>query len=191
MDQVIRKYPPQDRQKGANMNAFALTGKHDWADAKGPCCGVLACAIATQTKFADAWWWFRKTYNKTARWKGTTYTAWYDKFLDRHNVNYKKLNPGKFGEIWFKRPLTYFARAKAKPDTAYLITTTGHAQVLYNDMVVDQRGAVPINEYWGKLKKVDSAIEIIVDKPIYEALKNINHIEFGLPLFDAANKKGY
>lgn len=190
---MIRKYPPQDRQKGATMNAFALTGKHDWADAKGPCCGVLACAIATQTKFADAWWWFKKTYEKCAspRWKGSTYTLWYKAFLDRHNVDYERLSPGKFGDNWYKKPLTYFARVKAKPDTAYLITTTGHAQVLYNDMVVDQRGAVPIGKYWGKLKKVDAAIEIKRSSAIYHAIKNIEPNEFGLPLFDAANKKGY
>ena len=36
------------------MTTFALTA-HDWDQAKGPCCGVLACAIAAQKPFKDAW----------------------------------------------------------------------------------------------------------------------------------------
>jgi hypothetical protein len=188
MDQVIRKYPPQDRQKGATMNAFALTG-NDWNDADGPCCGVLACAIATQTKFADAWAWFKDKYNycKAASWRGGTFNEWYKGYLDHAGVKYDYLYDLELRHKgWFDKTLINFARTAAEKDTAYLISTTRHAQVLYNDMVVDQRGAVPINEYWGKLKKIRNMYVI------HGAHKDkINDIIFGLPLFDAANKKGY
>tara|TARA_S200002703_G_C3760930_1_gene234197 strand:- start:333 stop:893 length:561 start_codon:yes stop_codon:yes gene_type:complete len=186
MDQVIRKYPPQDRQKGATMNAFALTG-NDWNDANGPCCGVLACAIATQTKFKDAWAWFKGKHRYCAsnRWKGCTWNHWYKDYLDHAGVKYDYLYDVKLRQKgWHKKTLINFYRTVAKEDTCYLISTTGHAQVLYNGKVVDQRGVMPITQYWGKLKKIDNIYVIHgIDKD------NINNLVFGLPLFDAANKQ--
>tara|TARA_X000000950_G_scaffold108166_1_gene136258 strand:- start:2240 stop:2800 length:561 start_codon:yes stop_codon:yes gene_type:complete len=186
MDQVIRKYPPQDKKKGATMNAFALTG-NDWADANGPCCGVLACAIATQTKFADAWAWFKGKHNYCAsyRWKGRTYNHWYKDYLDHAGVKYDYLDKLELRHKgWFDKTLINFARTVAEKDTAYLISTTGHAQVLYNGNVVDQDGVAPISKFWGKLKKIRNIYVIHgIDKD------NIDNLVFGLPLFDAANKQ--
>ena len=149
---------------------------------------MLACAIATRTKFADAWAWFKDKYNycKAASWRGGTFNEWYKGYLDHAGVKYDYLYDLELRHKgWFDKTLINFARTAAEKDTAYLISTTRHAQVLYNDMVVDQRGAVPINEYWGKLKKIRNMYVI------HGAHKTRSTTIFGLPLFDAANKKGY
>ena len=154
------------------MTTFALTA-HDWDQATGPCCGVLACAIAAQKPFKDVWAWFKKTDKCYAspRWKGTTYHKDYPKWF-------------KFAGIKTERKdasckLTKFVNLYTKKDTAYFVRTTRHAQIVYNDKVRDQSGTHHINDYWGKNKFVREFYEIPMTNENPFAWQ-----EFGLPLFD-------
>lgn len=155
------------------MTTFTLSA-HDWDQAKGPCCGVLACAIAAQKPFKDAWAWFKKAdrYYAKPRWKGATFTHDYFKWFNHAGVKFKHILPGKM-------TLSSFVHYKAKPNIPYLVVTTGHAQIVYNDKVVDQRGVFDIQKCWGRLKFIK---EVFIIK-----LPNKTWQEFGLPLFDNIN----
>tara|TARA_B100000579_G_scaffold59249_1_gene42641 strand:+ start:2316 stop:2828 length:513 start_codon:yes stop_codon:yes gene_type:complete len=167
------------------MSDFVLSG-HDWNDASGPCCGVLACAIVAQKNFKDVWTWFKGkyTYCGAASWRGGTHNRWYKHYLDHAGVKYDYLYDVLLHRKgWFDKTLINFARTAAEKDTAYLISTTGHAQVLYNGNVVDQSGVKPITHYWGKRKKIRNMYVIHANKD-----NKIDSLVFGLPLFDNVMK---
>jgi len=155
--------------------AFALTN-YDWNNAKGPCCGVLACAIAAQRPFQDAWDWFKTFGDRCWRnsWKGSTFACDYPKWFKFAGVKTVK-HPG--ATTYYKRTsLQSWMVNFAKPNVPYFIITRGHAQILYNGKVRDQRGVTPMMEFWGKRKYVTDVWEIQVDDKAWQ--------EFGLPLFD-------
>ena len=156
------------------MTTFTLNA-HDWDQAKGPCCGVLACAVAAQKPFKDAWAWFKNFGGKRYKhhsWKGRTFTADYAGWFKHAGVKYENLMPGKI-------TLSSFMLYKAKPNVPYFVVTTGHAQILFNNKVIDQRGAVNILEYWGAKKFIKEVFEIKVPNKAWQ--------ELGLPLFDHFN----
>jgi len=73
------------------MTTFTLTA-HDWDQAKGPCCGVLACAIAAQKPFKDTWAWFKNFGGKRYKhhnWKGRTFHSEYPKWFEHAGVKTK------------------------------------------------------------------------------------------------------
>ena len=157
------------------MTTFTLTA-HDWDQAKGPCCGVLACAIAAQKPFKDVWAWFKNHSNLYShpRWKGGTYHGDYPKWFKhagvktKHQKEHCKLNK--------------FVNLCTKKDTAYFVRTTGHAQIVYNDQVRDQSGVHHIKDFWGKNKIVKEFYEITMTGKTSAAWQ-----ELGLPLFDHFN----
>ena len=156
------------------MTTFALTA-HDWDQAKGPCCGVLACAIAAQKPFKEAWAWFKKAnkYCARPRWKGGTYPIDYPKWFEYAGVKVKYFN-----DYFFHTKLKHFVDLHMKKDTPYFVRTTGHAQIVYNDQVRDQSGIHKIDDFWGKNKIVRDFYEITMAKT------PAAWQEFGLPLFD-------
>ncbi len=150
--------------------AFALTN-YDWNNAKGPCCGVLACAIAAQRPFKDAWDWF-KTWGKRCShhsWRGRTYHSDYDKWFKFAGIK-------TIHRCYARYTLGMWQARYAKPNVPYFVRTTGHAQIVYNGMVRDQSGVIPLREFWGRRKYVGDVWEIQVDDITWQT--------FGLPLFD-------
>ena len=154
--------------------------------AKGPCCGVISCAIAAQVPFDDAWNW-HKVKTKVKRFTGTTWQHTYTEFLTEKGIRHRVLSDVKEFKCG-TTTLVQFSGWYANPNTMYLVATTGHAQILYNGHVYDQSAVqtgagVPIHKHWGKLKKCRYIIEILEPE-------KITHAEFGLPLFDYTNTKG-
>ena len=158
------------------MTTFTLNA-HDWDQAKGPCCGVLACAVAAQKPFKDAWAWFKNFGGKRYKhhsWKGRTFMNAYPKWFKyagvktKHQFEHCKLNK--------------FVNLQTKKDTAYFVRTTGHAQIVYNDQVRDQSGVHHIKDFWGKNKIVKEFYEITMTSKTPAAWQ-----ELGLPLFDHFN----
>lgn len=45
-------------------------------------------------------------------------------------------------------------------DTTYIVTTTGHAQVVKGEYVIDQCGPSHISEYWGRRKRVRDIVGV-------------------------------
>ena len=158
------------------MTAMTLTIP-DWEMAKGkPCCAVLACAVAAQRPFKDAWQFMTK--RRTGRWRGIMYDNDMFALLDHLGVKHKGV-PG-FGIHKMDNPtLGAWAAGNAKPDQLYFIVTTGHAQTLFNGTVMDQRGPKPLAEFWGRRKRIRFVLEIAL--PAGQDPET-----FGLPLFDFA-----
>jgi hypothetical protein len=57
--------------------------------------------------------------------------------------------------------LATFVKRCAKPGRRYLVTTSGHAQVVQNGHVADQTGSHPIALYWGRNKRVTHLVEVM------------------------------
>lgn len=104
--------------------------------ATGPNCGVTAVAIAAGISFAQAWDLLRNGRN--ANWKGRTNEAERNKALTALGV---KLVPVGIGR---RASLKTVARL-LNPDHRYLVRTTGHVQILGGGLMVDQRGARPVD----------------------------------------------
>ena len=157
------------------MTAMQLTIPN-WEIAKGkPCCAVLACAVAAQRPFLDAWGWMCR--QKTKRWRGIMYDSEMFKLLAHLGVKHKAV-PG-FGMYKMDNPTLAAWAATADPTKLYFIVTTGHAQTLLNGTVMDQRGPKPLAEFWGRRKRIRFVLEIVPPAGQDPAT-------FGLPLFDFA-----
>lgn len=59
-----------------------------------------------------------------------------------------------------RKVLHRFMAEDAIPGNRYLVRTTGHIQIVRDNMVVDQGGLKPIDEYWGRRKQVKEVITI-------------------------------
>ena len=148
-----------------------------WEFGKGkPCCAVLACAVAAQRPFQDAWQFMTK--RRTGRWRGVMYDRDMFALLDHLGVK-RKAVPG-IGIYKMDNPtMGAWAADNADPDKLYFIVTTGHAQTLFNGTVMDQRGPKPLAEFWGRRKRIRFVFEIVLPAGQDPAT-------FGLPLFDFA-----
>ena len=165
------------------MTAMQLTIPN-WEIAKGkPCCAVLACAVAAQRPFLDAWGWMCR--QKTKRWRGSMYDREIKALLEHLGAKCRpfqwsnKLNNSEADLRGM--PLERFGLL-AMPGTLYLVVTTGHAQTLLNGVVMDQRGLKPLAEFWGRRKKIRYVLEVVPPAGQDPAT-------FGLPLFDYYGEK--
>lgn len=144
------------------------------ADAKGnmPNCGLTAMAVACNITLEEATQAYQKAccdvFGKAMQgnWKGRTYG----------NIRHKAMVDyigTELEEIDFKKPCNLRNLAYTlEKDTKYIITTTGHVQVIENDSVIDQRGVVNIKDYWGAGKKVKSVLKVI-DKQDEEPMMTV------------------
>jgi len=138
----------------------------------GPNCGVTAVAIAAGVSMSKAWDLFTANYNKSPKWRGGTRHRERLAVLDQLNVTYREFEPKRM-------TLTAFAASTNGDNKTYMVTTTGHVQMVRNGQILDQRGAVPVNQHWGRRKFISKpALEIIKPEVSFDAQT------FGLPLFD-------
>jgi len=159
------------------MTAMQLTIPN-WEIAKGkPCCAVLACAVAAQRPFLDAWGWMCRQKGK--RWRGSMYDQEIKALLDHLGVKYDRIYDARGKRPGTRLTLERWARTHADRGKLYYVVTTSHAQTLLNGTVMDQRGPKPVAEFWGKRKKILYVFEILTDPGQDPAT-------FGLPLFDFA-----
>lgn len=155
------------------MTALQLTIPN-WEIAKGkPCCAVLACAVAAQRPFLDAWGWMCR--QKTKRWRGVLYDSDMYALLKHLGVKYKTVDG--FSKRKTDNPTLAAWAATADPAKLYFIVTTHHAQTLLNGVVMDQRGPKPLAQYWGRRKRIRFVLEIL-------PAAGQDPATIGLPLFD-------
>jgi len=131
----------------------------------GPNCGVTAMAIAANISFDSAWDLLERVDKRSKKFTGATFDAdreiAYKKlglkttkinFKDRYDIAKKKGN--------FVLTLKNFVEWGTVKGKTYIVTTTGHVQVVKDNWVIDQGGAKPIDEFHGKAKHVDSIHEV-------------------------------
>jgi len=144
----------------------------------GPNCGVTAVAIAAQKTMAQTWSAFTKKFNKKRQWKGGTYYGERVQILKEFGV--------KFIEFTVERQtLTKFCKEIANgwgKDKIFMVTTTGHVQMVRNNTVIDQGGPKQIENYYGRRKFIIT--EVIEIVPPADKAQSADWVTFGLPLFD-------
>lgn len=134
----------------------------------GPNCGVTAIAVAAGISFDRVWAMFQK-YSKdnrdNKRWRGSTYDYERRQIMDVLKIKYKTLTFKEiYGQTGKGHPtLQKFIEYATRKDEIYVITTTGHVQVVQNGWVIDQGGPKPIAEYRARRAAVRN-VEVITPK---------------------------
>ena len=146
---------------------------------KGPNCGVTAMAIAANISFDSAWDLLERVhrdrrggllsniktknnmFSKKTKFTGATFDAdrelAYKKIgLKTKKIDWEKIKSSGHTVLTLKN-FVEWGTAKGK---TYIVTTTGHVQVVKDNWVIDQGGAKPIDEFHGKAKHVDSIHEV-------------------------------
>lgn len=120
------------------------------ADAKlGPNCGVTAIAASTGQSFARVWNLCAKHLTHRKRFRGGTIHSERLKVLDELGADYEVVQHERM-------TLQAFCQRVARPRTTYMVTTTGHVQLVRIiegvAYVLDQSGCKAIDEYRGRRK---------------------------------------
>ena len=120
------------------------------ADAKpGPNCGVTAIAASTGQSFARVWNLCAKHLKHRKRMTGSTVHIQRLKVLDELGADYEVVPHERM-------TLQAFCQRVARPRTTYMVTTTGHVQLVRIiegvAYVLDQCGCKAIDEYSGRRK---------------------------------------
>ncbi len=121
-----------------------------------PNCGLTAMAIATGKRLSTVTRWYANAFEKIngrrqkANWKGRTYELPRLKALQDagYKVETKRMS-GITLKTWIDQ--------HTKPGQTYIVTTTGHVQVVRDNWVFDQAGGFHIDDAdWRRGKRVKS-----------------------------------
>ena len=147
----------------------------------GPNCGVTAIAVASGISFDRVFKMFQtsKENINNKRWRGGTYDYERRQIMDVLKIKYKTLT---FKEILAQtgkgRPtLQKFIDLATRKDELYIITTTGHVQVVQNGWVIDQGGPKPISEYRARRALVCN-VEVITPKRAVSSKNKYSNMHF-------------
>ena len=128
----------------------------------GPNCGLTAMAIAAGCTLAESRAAYLKHDSKRGNnWKGGTTVT--NRALALHDLGvvFERIT-GLDGYSFLPRiSLKKFCERHAAPGKRYIVTTTGHVQIVRGNVVTDQGGKININDYWGKRKIIKNILEII------------------------------
>ncbi len=160
---------------------------------RGSHCGVQAVAIVAGISLTEAFGKFRKHCKRVAskkRWHGGTKHEERVAILQQLNVKYEKLvQKGSSYIIGHGMTLQRFIKDVANPNHVYMVTTTGHVQLIHGNKVLDQGGVVDIQDYWGKRKKISNTVLVFKQIDAAKAFDIAEAQTFGLPLFDMQGGK--
>jgi hypothetical protein len=127
----------------------------------GPNCGLTAMAIAAGCTLAEARAAYLKHDPKRGNWKGGTNDFLRRKAIKDLGIKCERVNRKGYKHISPRMTLKKFCERHTTPGKRYIVTTTGHVQIVRGTEVIDQRGKVDINDYWGKRKMTLEILEII------------------------------
>lgn len=137
----------------------------------GPNCGLTALAIVAGVTLAKATDAYIRQYPRFVghRWKGSTYWIYTVQAAKHLGVRYVDDTPLDVTfdcriRIVKRMSLKTFVKKHAMPGHRYMIRTTGHVQVLQDNMVIDQWGCRHIDKYSGAGKFVKDALRILPDQ---------------------------
>jgi hypothetical protein len=131
-------------------------------------CGVTATAIAAGISFDQAWDLFKKhcpRIKNSKNWEGGTWCGEREIVMHKLGLKYEMISQRKLRDSKTVRmpTLKKFVEWHTKKGIVYIVTTTGHVQIVKDGWVIDQRGARAIDEFWGRNKIVDH-VEFIIPK---------------------------
>jgi len=145
-------------------------------------CGVQAVAVVAGISLTKAFRVFQEhcALARQGNWKGGTRYGDRVKVLDKLGVKYDKLDPAHTNGLTLQR----FIKDVANPNHVYMVTTTGHVQLVRGGQVLDQGGVKEIAEFHGKRKRISFPVLRIDVAEAAEAFDIAEAQTFGLPLFD-------
>lgn len=145
-------------------------------------CGVQAVAVVAGISLTKAFRVFQEhcAIARQGNWKGGTRYGDRVKVLDQLGVKYDKLDPAHTKGLTLQR----FIKDVANPNHVYMVTTTGHVQLVRGGQVLDQGGVKEIAEFRGKRKRITFPVLRIDVQEAAEAFDIAEAQTFGLPLFD-------
>lgn len=116
-----------------------------------PNCGVVAVAIAADVPYTVALAAFSRTHGN---WKGRTRLSERREALQFFGV---------YVERKLTEPMTLHSwmQYHAWPSEFYMVTTTGHVQMVHNNLVADQYGLCHIDHYKLRRKRVKHVWRIV------------------------------
>lgn len=122
-------------------------------------CGITALAIVLGVSFDEVWNAYQEFHPRKGNWKGTTHHYPRLKVLKKYGV---KFNDGERKKNKRNMSLKSWVHWHQRPNTTYMITTTGHVQVVRNGMVMDQTtpNPVPVADFRCAMKVVKHATMI-------------------------------
>lgn len=126
-----------------------------------PVCGVLAVAIAADRPFLEVFGLFAE--KRSGNWKGRTTPQERVRVLTLLGVNYQTHQAGLSKLLPRQMTLACWVREFARPGVTYIVTTSGHVQIVKDGEVLDQTNpfAVPVGRHWGHRKMVRMVLEIL------------------------------
>jgi len=137
-----------------------------------PNCGVLVVATVTHKPLSEVFAHMKAKYGKNGNWKGRTFDHQVINTIGElggrlENVFHKDTMGVKRGSQFMK-----WVNEKAQKDSAYVVWTTGHVQIVKEGKVYDQSGCgTPIAEHWGRRKFI-KRIEKVT--PFDELIEDLN-----------------
>lgn len=147
-------------------------------------CGVQAVAVAAGKTLAQTFNLFRQhgghRIRRKRRWSGGTHYRERQRVMDALSIQYDVLPQSHTEGVTLQR----FMRDVANPNHVYMVTTTGHVQLVRGSQVLDQRGVNNIQNFWGKRKRINQPVMRILAAEAAEAFDIAEAQTFGLPLFD-------
>ena len=138
----------------------------------GPNCGVTAMAIAANISFDAAWDLLerlhkgKRKYSRKTKFTGATYDDVREIAYKKIGLKTTKINWKDIFSIAKKSgghtvlTLKNFVEWGTVKGKAYIVTTTGHCQVVRDGWVIDQAGAKHVDEFHGKNKHINSIHEV-------------------------------
>lgn len=116
-----------------------------------PNCGVVAVAVAADVPYAVALAAFSRTHGN---WKGRTMRRERREALEFFNVTFVEVTT---------EPMTLhrWIQYHAWPSDHYMVTTTGHIQMVHNNLVADQYGLCHIDHHKLRRKRVKHVWRIV------------------------------
>ncbi len=151
---------------------------------RGGHCGVQAVAVAAGKTLAETFDLFRQhgghRIRRKRRWSGGTIYHERQRVMDALNIQFDCLPQSHTEGVTLQR----FMRDVANPNHVYMVTTTGHVQLVRGSQVLDQRGVQEIGDFWGRRKRISQPVMRILAAEAAEAFDIAEAQTFGLPLFD-------
>lgn len=123
-----------------------------------PNCGLVAMSIVTGASLTETTEWYRTHAKPRGNWRGAIRHIHCGDFL---RLKGKWFVHVKYNSRERVRTIGDFAEWHTKPNTFYMVRSSGHMMVCYNGWIIDQHDMAPANRHWCRNKRLKDAWEIL------------------------------
>jgi hypothetical protein len=120
-------------------------------------CGLVGLAVCTGTPLSQVTEWYRQHAKPRGSWKGATKTRHYPAYFAHVGI-WVIHTPYPRDRI---RTIGDFAEWHCKPDTYYMIRSSGHIMTCRNGWIIDQWANAPANLHRNRNRRVLDSWEVL------------------------------